>query len=163
MDMPKLAGTELTQDLYRRLCGRFVGEYVNQVILIHTVDSNGWPHPAILSYFEVLAADLHNIRLATWKTSTTTENMRRNGKVTLSVFDDHVTCYIKGAASEVRSEMESSPHNSKLNVVVEQVLVDQSDPVLEPGAYVASGILWVTPDIAAARSRGALILKELME
>ena len=156
--MPKSASRELTEDLYRRLCGEFVGDHANKVILIHTVDENGWAHPAVLSYFEVAAKDRRNIRLATYKTSNTTDNMRRTGKVTLSIFDERVVYYIKGMASEVAREMRSAPHNSKLNVVVEEVLVDQADPVLEPGAYIAKGITCVNPNPPASA-----VLKELLE
>ena len=161
--MPKFASHELTEDLYRRLCGRFVDEYANKVILIQSVDLNGWPHPAILSYFEVAAKDRGNIRLATYNTSHTTENIRRTGKVTLSIFDERVTYYIKGAATELRPEMESAPYNSKLSVEVDQVLVDQADPVLEPGAYIGSGITYVSPNSEVTRPRNAAILKELLE
>lgn len=148
----------LTEDLYRRLCGQSIEEHANKVILIHTVDPNGWAHPAVLSYFEVAAKDRSNIRLATYKTSRTTENMRQTGKVTLSIFDERVAYYIKGTASELAREMRSAPHNSKLNVVVEEVRVDQADPVLEPGAYIANGIRVVNPNPPAIA-----ILKELLE
>lgn len=156
--MPKSASRELTEDLYRRLSGQFIGEHANKVVLIHTVDEKGWAHPAILSYFEVAAKDRRNIRVATYNTSRTTENIRRTGKVTLSIFDERVAYYIKGTASELAREMRAAPHNSKLNVVVEEVLVDQADPVLEPGAYIASGISVVNPNPPAAA-----ILKELLE
>ena len=144
--MPKSASRELTDDLYRRLCGKFIGQHATKVILIQTVDEKGWAHPAVLSYFEVAAKDRSNIRIATYKTSRTTENLRRTGKVTLSVFDERVAYYVKGTASEVAYEMRSAPHNSVLNVVVEEVLVDQADPVLEPGAYISSGITVVNPN-----------------
>lgn len=156
--MPKSASRQLTDDLYRRLCGQLVEQHANKIVLIHTVDEKGWAHPAVLSYFEVAAKDRSNIRLATYKTSRTTENMRRTGKVTLSIFDERVAYYIKGTASELAREMRSAPHNSKLNVVVEEVLVDQADPVLEPGAYIASGITVVNPNPPAIA-----ILKELLE
>ena len=156
--MPKFASRELTEDLYRRLCGQFIGDHADKVILIHTVDENGWAHPAVLSYFEVAAKDRFNIRIATYKTSRTTENLRRTGKVTLSLFDERVAYYIKGTTSEIAREMRAAPHNSKLNVAVEEVLVDQADPVLEPGAYIASGIRVVNPNPPAAA-----ILKELLE
>ena len=161
--MPKLISKELTEDLHRRLCGTFVDEYANQVILVHTVDSKGWPHPAILTYFEVAAVDRRNVRLAAYKTSNTTENMRRSGKVTLSIFDQRVTYYVKGVASEVCREMLSAEHNSKFKVSVEEVLVDQADPVLEPGAYIASGITYAVPGADMDRARRAAILKELLE
>ena len=161
--MAKLVSKELTDDLYKRLCGQFVDEHAGKVILIHTVDSNGWPHPAILSYFEVAAQDRRNIRLATYNTSNTTENMRRTGRVTLSIFDERVTYYIKGTATELCTEMRSAPHNSKLNVAVETVLIDEADPVLEPGAYIASGIRYVNPVAEATRSNALEVLKELLE
>jgi Pyridoxamine 5'-phosphate oxidase len=156
--VPKSAGHELTDDLFRRLCGKFVEEQAHKVVLIHTIDEKGWPHPAILSYYEVAAKDRRNIRLATYKTSRTTENIRRTGQVTLSVFDERATYYIKGTAAEIDREMRSAPHNSKLNVAVAEVLVDQADPVLEPGAYITSGITYtgVNPSAIA-------VLKELME
>lgn len=155
--MPKSAGRELTDDLFRRLCGEFVEEHSNKVILIHTVDENDWPHPAILSYFEVAAKDRHNIQLATYKDSHTTQNIRRTGKVTLSIFDERVTYYIKGTASEVAREMRSAPYNSKLQMLVEQVLVDYADPAREPGAYITSGITYINPNSSALA-----VLKELL-
>jgi hypothetical protein len=155
--VPKSASRELTEDLLRRLSGEFIGEHSNKVILIHTVDENGWAHPAILSYFEVGARDRRNIRIASYKTSRTTENIRRTGKVTLSVFDRRVTYYIKGTASELAEEMRSAPHNTKFNVIVEEVLIDQADPVLEPGAYITGGITYANPNPPALA-----VLKELL-
>jgi len=155
--VPKSAGHELTDDLFRRLCGDFVEEHSNKVILIHSVDENGWPHPAILSYFEVAAKDRHNIQLATYKDSNTTQNIRRTGKVTLSIFDERVTYYIKGTASEVAHEMRCAPYNSQLRMFVEQVLVDYADPDREPGAYITSGITYVNPN-----SPSTAVLKELL-
>jgi general stress protein 26 len=155
--VPKSAGRELTDDLLRRLCGEFVEEHSNKVILIHTVDENGWPHPAILSYFEVAAKDRHNIQLATYKDSHTTQNIRRTGKVTLSIFDERVTYYIKGTASEVAREMRAAPYNSKLQMFVEQVLVDYADPTREPGAYITAGITYINPN-----SSSLAVFKELL-
>ena len=50
-----------------------------------------------------------------------------------------------------------------LNVVVEQVLVDEADPVLEPGAYIAGGITYVSPELGPERTWRSDILKELMD
>src|SRR4051794_17134049 len=103
--MATSVGCELTDDLYRRLSGQFLGEHSKKVVLLHTVDENGWPHPAILSYFEVAAKNSRTIHLAIYKTSRTTQNIRRTGKLTLSIFDKCVTYYIKGTASEIAAEM----------------------------------------------------------
>ena len=139
--MPKFVSNELPEDLYTRLSGRFVDRYLDQVILLYTVDKNGWPHPAMLSYFEVAARDRTNLRLATYKESNTTATMRRNGKVTLSIFAERAAYSVKGTAEEIHREMRSVSRNTMFNVAIDQVLVDQADPVLEPGAYIAAGVV----------------------
>jgi hypothetical protein len=161
--MPRSISNELPDDLYRRLNGREVEKYLNHAILLYTVDAGGWPHPALLSYFEIAAKDRKNLRLATYESSNTTENMRRNGIVTLSVFDLRVAYAIKGRAHELRREMSTASRNSMLNVAVEQVLVDEADPVLEPGAYIAGAITYVSPNSAAERTWRNDILRELMD
>jgi pyridoxamine 5'-phosphate oxidase-like protein len=161
--MPKFVSKDLPEALYKRLSGRDVDQYLDKVILLYTVDANGWAHPSLLSYFEVAARDRSNLRLATYMNSNTTENMRRNGKVTLSVFDERVAYSIKGIAEEIRREMHSVPRNSLLNVAIEQVLVDEADPVLEPGAYISSGVTCVNPNLGAERTWRNEVLKELID
>ena len=161
--MPRLISHELPDDLYSRLNGRESEKYLNHAVLLYTVDASGWPHPSLLSYFEIGAKDRKNLRLATYNTSNTTENMRRNGIVTLSIFDLRVAYAITGRAQEIRRQMLSTPRNCMLNVVVEQVLVDEADPVLEPGAYIAGGITYVSPELGPERTWRSDILKELMD
>ena len=161
--MPRLISHELPEELYERLNGREIDQYLNHAVLLYTVDANGWPHPSLLSYFEIAAIDRKNLRLATYNSSNTTENMRRNGVVTLSIFDLRVAYAIKGRAQEIRREMRSAPRNCMLNVAVEHVLVDEADPVLEPGAYVAGGITYSSPDLGPERTWRNDILKELMD
>ena len=161
--MPRLISHELPDELYERLNGREIGKYLNHGALLYTVDANGWPHPSLLSYFEIAAIDRKNLRLATYSSSNTTENMRRNGIVTLSIFDLRVAYAIKGRAQEIRREMRSAPRNCMLNVAVEHVLVDEADPALEPGAYVAGGITYSSPDLGPERTWRNDILKELMD
>ena len=160
--MPRLISHELPGALYERLNGRAIEKYLNHAVLLYTVDADGWPHPSLLSYFEIAAIDRKNLRLATYSSSNTTENMRRNSIVTLSVFDLRVAYAIKGKAQEIRREMRSAPRNCMLNVAVEHVLVDEADPVLEPGAYVAGGITYSSPDLGPERTWRSDILKELI-
>src|SRR5262245_1272907 len=98
--MPKLVSHELPENLYERLCVRFVNVYLDQVILLYTVDGSGWPHPAMLSYFEVAAISRTSLRVATYKNSNTSANMRRGGKVTLSIFSEQAAYSIKGFVEE---------------------------------------------------------------
>jgi hypothetical protein len=133
--MTRLISEELPNDLYRRLSGSDLEMHAGKVILISTVDVNGWSHPAMLSYFEVVAKDRRSIRLATYKDS----------------------------AQELKREMRCLPHSSKLNLRVEQVLTDQADEELESGVYVSGGITYSRPDPAAELLKAKDVLRELLE
>jgi|SRR6266850_6997694 len=143
--MSKLIAEELTDELYQRLLGRNPEGNAEKVILISTVDEGGWPHPAMLSYFEVVAKDRRNLRLVTYHDSVTTRNMRRNGKATVSIIDQRVTYYVKGDVEEAPGKMRCTPHSAKLNLRVRQVFADAANEELEPGAYIANGVTYRNP------------------
>ena len=161
--MAKLVGTELPDDLYERLRGDRPEGYAGKVILLSTVDAGGWPHPAMLSYFEVVALDRRHVRLATYGGSGTADNMRRNGKATLSFIDERLAYHVKGGVREFRREMRSSPHNSGFDLRVERVLADAADEEYEAGAYVTGGVTYHNPDPAAEAAKGRAVLRELVE
>jgi hypothetical protein len=140
--LSKLIGSALPADLFQRLSGKNLEAHAETAILICTVDAQGWPHPAVLSYFEVLARDDRNVRLAIYGNSSSAANVRRNGKLTILVYDDRVAYYIKGAVEELAREMHCSPENSKLNLRVEQVLQDEANEEFESGAYITSGVTY---------------------
>lgn len=160
--MTKFVSNELPDDLYRRLMGKDLEVCAEKAILLCTVDANGRPHPAMLSYFEVIAKDRRNIRLATYNDSTTTNNMRRNGKLTISILDERVAYYIKGSVEELAQQMACAPHNSKLNLRVEQVLADEANEQLEAGVYLTSGVTYRNPRGAEQRLQAREILRELL-
>ena len=91
----------LTDDLYLRLNGSEIESVAALAIVVCTVDAEGWPHPAMLSYFEVAAADRQNVRLAIYNDSRTCANMRERGKATLVVVDKDLVCYIRGVVEQV--------------------------------------------------------------
>src|SRR5262245_53297245 len=119
--MSRSLGSELPADMLDRLSGRDLEAVASKVIQIFTVDAQGWPHPALLSYFEVVAIDSRRIRLATYGSSTTSSNMRRSGKVTLVVVDTRVACYVKGTAFELKPALASTSWNAAFECRVEQV------------------------------------------
>ena len=152
----------LTPELVDRLGASDVDRFAHLAIMICTVDANGWPHPAMLSYFEVAAVDASNIRLAVYKDSRTCANMRERGKATLILVDEGMVCYVRGATTEVAPSMRSAPYNAALNMRVEQVVFDEPPPDLEPGAFVTSGITYM-PRSADALARARSVLAELLE
>jgi hypothetical protein len=160
--MARARSEKLTESLQRRLGGADIDSLARTAIVLCTVDPNGWPHPSMLSYFEVAARDPHTIRLAVYNGSRTCANMRERGKATLILVDQGLVCYVRGPVTEVAPAMRSAPYNAALNLQVEQVVFDEPPPDLEPGAFVTSGIIY-TARTADALARARAVLAELLE
>ena len=107
---------------------------------ICTIDAEGFPHPAMLSYGELAADGPDAFRAAVHGSSTTARNLRARQKLTLLFVDAGVTCYVKA-----RVAGDETPHHSVSGVVVfpcavESVLVDRVDTSREPPAVIETGI-----------------------
>ena len=161
--MSRLLGSQLPSDVLQRLNGRDLDPLASKVIPLLTVDESGWPHVALLSYFEVAARDARHLRLAAYGASATSANMRRSGKATLMVVDERLACYIKATATEIAPKMRTADWNAAFDCRIEQVLVDEVDETREAGAYVSSGITYVNPRRAADLERGRRVVAELLE
>lgn len=161
--MSRSLGTELPPDLLERLSGRRLEAVATKVVQVATVDAAGWPHMALLSYFEVVARDARHLRCATYATSTTSGNMRRSGRVTFVVIDERVAYYVKAHAVEIAQAMRTTGWNAAFDCRIEQVLADEVDEEYEPGAYLASGVTYHNPQRAAQLERAREVLAELLE
>ena len=150
----------LTDDLYLRLSGADAESLSRLAIVVCTVDGNGWPHPAMLSYFEVAAIDPDNVQLAVYNDSRTCANMRAHGMATLIIVDEGMVCYVRGRVAEVAPTMSVAPYNAVLNLRVDQVVFDEPPPDLEPGSFVTSGITY-RPRTGRALERARAVLAEL--
>ena len=133
--MSQIVGKQLTEELFHRLKGDSMASKTDKAIVIITIDEAGWPHPAMLSYYEVVAKDRATIDLAIGKTSVTAKNLRRAGKIALLITDSDVNYYVKGTAREIRASMEDAPVMSLFRVAVEHLLED-----LDPDAVITSGV-----------------------
>ncbi|MFQ5682158.1 MAG: pyridoxamine 5'-phosphate oxidase family protein [Candidatus Binatia bacterium] len=138
--MSQLLGKKLTEELFDRLKGEDVASKIGKVIVLVTVDDQEWAHPAMLSYYEVVAKDRSRIDLAIGKASTTAKNLRRTGKITLLITDSGMNYYLKGSAREIKDSMEGVPFVSLFRVQTEQILEDQ-----EPDAAITSGVTFKRP------------------
>jgi hypothetical protein len=139
--MSQVLSTKLTEELFHRLKGDSMASKTDKAIVVVTVDDAGWAHPAMLSYFEVVAKDRATIDLAIGKASTTANNLRRTGKITLLITDTDMNYYVKGAARELRESMEDVPFMSLFRVAVEHLLED-----LEPDSVITSGVTFQRPE-----------------
>jgi hypothetical protein len=135
--MSQLLGKELTPVLLERLSGSQVESHEGKIIPIFTVDEGGWAHPALLSYYEVVAKNLSTLDIALWKESSTAKNLRKTGKVTLMVSDHGVNYYLKGSVLALQYEMKGAPPVSRFQISLEQVIEDQ-----EPNAEITTGLTY---------------------
>jgi len=135
--MSQIIGKHLTEALLNRLKGADVEAHEGKIIPIFTTDEAGWAHPALLSYYEIIAKDGSTVDMALWKDSTTAKNLRRSGKVTLMISDLGVNYYLKGKVKELEYEMAGAPQVSRFRIIMEQVIEDQ-----EPNAEITTGLTY---------------------
>jgi hypothetical protein len=135
--MSKILGNELTDALLKRLSGATIASHEGKIIPVFTIDEEGWPHPALLSYYEVVAKNASSLDMAIWKDSSTANNLRRTAKISLMIADHGVNFYIKGSVKELEREMTGAPQVSRFQIVVQQLLEDQ-----EPNAQITSAMTY---------------------
>jgi len=156
--MSKILGNELTDVLLKRLSGAAMATQEGKIIPIFTLDEEGWPHPALLSYYEVVAKNASTLEMAIWKDSSTANNLRRMGKISLMIADNGVNFYIKGAVKELEKEMTGAPPVSRFQITVEQLLEDQ-----EPNAQITSGMTYTRGKERDSNDFSAKVLRILRE
>ena len=156
--MSQILGKELTDALLKRLSGAAVASHDGKIIPIFTLDEAGWPHPALLSYYEVVAKNASTLEMAIWKDSSTANNLRRMGKISLMIADNGVNFYIKGAVKELEKEMTGAPPVSRFQIMVEQLLEDQ-----EPNAQITSGMTYTREKERDPNDFSAKVLRILRE
>jgi hypothetical protein len=135
--MSRLIGKELTPALLQRLGGAEVETHEGKIIPICTIDEAGWAHPALLSYYEVVAKDSSTLDMAVWKDSSTAINLRNAGKVTFIISDNAVNYYLKGSVRELEFEMTGATPVSRFRITLEQVIEDQ-----EANAEITTGLTY---------------------
>jgi hypothetical protein len=135
--MSQILGKELTPALLQRMGGAEIEAHEGKIIPILTIDEAGWAHPALLSYYEIVAKSPATLDMALWKNSSTANNLRKSGKVTLMVSDRGVNYYLKGGVEELQFEMRGAAPVSRFRVALEQVIEDQ-----EPNAEITTGMTY---------------------
>jgi hypothetical protein len=135
--MSQLLGKEMPPELLQRMSGSEIDAHEGKIIPIFTLDPAGWAHPALLSYYEIVAKDPSTLEMALWKDSSTAKNLRSGGKVTLMVSDRGVNFYLKGSARELEYEMTGATPVSRFRIALEQVIEDQ-----EPNAEITTALTY---------------------
>jgi hypothetical protein len=122
----------MPDDLFALMSGKAVE--AGKVFIMATVGEDGWCHPAMGSYYELVAKSPGRIHLAVGKNSTTERNLARTGQLTLVVTDHGLNYYLKGTARRTREQLDDTPF-ALFQVELETVLEDQ-----EQGVTIVSGV-----------------------
>ena len=85
----------------------------------------------------VIAKSASTLDMALWKNSSTANNLRKTGKITLMLSDFKANYYFKGSVSELEYEMTGAAPVSRFRVALEQVIEDQ-----EPNAEITTGLTY---------------------
>ena len=83
--MSRSVGNTIPEAIRPLLEGKNLESHVGLTFLLLTTGEDGWSYQAMLSVGEVLADGERNLRLALWPGSTTTSNLTRTGKGTLTL------------------------------------------------------------------------------
>jgi hypothetical protein len=105
-----------------------------------TVDPDGLPHPAMLSYAELAAVDKRSLRAEVYGGSSTARHLRQQGKIALLFVDPEGTYYVKAAVAGPDTPHPTAPGVVVFPLAVVTVLTDAVDTSREQAAVVTSGI-----------------------
>src|ERR671930_279405 len=97
--MPTSLGPRLPTKLETLFAGTDLASGIGETFLLLTVDADGWPHMAMLSVGELVAADPGTLRAALWLHSTATRNLAREERGLLALVHDGAGYYLRCRAS----------------------------------------------------------------
>ena len=106
--------------------------------MLTTVDPYGWPHPALVSYAELLALDAARLRLVLSSGSRSSRHLRDSGRATLVFADAEFTLYVKAEAVSLPTDPDHADL-TRFELHVRDVLEDRAEGE-EAGVRVTSGI-----------------------
>jgi len=140
-------GDRLDERVSRQLSGAHGAAPAGEAILIATTDDRGRPHPALLSFGEVLAVAPAVLRFAVSAGSTTARNLADRGAVTLCLIGADGAVYVKAEARPLPAETSLQEDGLvAFEARIEDVLADT--PAAGEGAQLTSGITFAAADPA---------------
>ena len=118
-----------------------------QALRLSTVDSDGWPHAALLSAGDMVVMPVGRIRFALFPQSTVTSNLEREGRLTISLSLDGGICELRLRARRLAHSAPDVPlafFEAEIETVRQHVA---------PYATVAGGITFLLHDPQAVLPR----------
>lgn len=139
--------TELPAQIVTELDGAHLESRLHEAIRLSTVGEDGWPHAAQLSIGEVLAVSPCELLVAIWPASNTAKNLKRDGRLTLSLVAN-------GGLLEMRSHATpAAEHQTNLKLAVFRIKIEAINEHRSTYADVTSGVTFRLQDEARTVAR----------
>ncbi len=159
--MSRSLGPQLPDRLLARLMAPDPAERPGESVVLVTVDPYGRPHPALVSYAELLALDPTRIRLALHAGTRTATHLRESGRATLVFADAELVLYVEADAVAL-APAPGHPALSRFELQVRDVLEDRAEGE-EAGAFLTGGITFAWPGGPEAWARHARQVRRALE
>jgi uncharacterized protein YndB with AHSA1/START domain len=129
---PKLSA--LPEEVVKELNADGFEKRAGEAIRLSTVGADGWPHGAQLSVGEVLSISPTELLIMTWPKSNTAENLRRDGRLTMSLVASGTLLEIRARAALV------AEHQTRLDLCIFRVTIESINEHRSEYADVLTGI-----------------------
>ncbi|MEE2822715.1 MAG: hypothetical protein VYA53_07000 [Acidobacteriota bacterium] len=155
--MSKELGSTLPQDLFEHLSCTKRDKKFQEVILFNTVDEDGWPRHGLLSHHEVLAKNNKRILMLLYSDSSSTRNVEREQKISLSIVNQDMSYYLFCRACPLPSLPDASSE-TLFELTVERVVEDAI-----PTAKILTGITFEGYDPGMTEENRKDVYQQLIE
>jgi hypothetical protein len=154
-------GPQLPDALLARLMAPDPASRPGDALLLVTVDPYGRPHPALVSYAELLALDTARVRLALHAGTRSATHLAESGRATLVVADAELNLYVKADAVSL-AQAPGHPALARFELQVRDVLADRAEGE-EAGSFLTGGITFAWPGGSDAWTRHAARIRAALE
>ena len=123
--MAKSLGPKLPPELAMRLYQPDETNSWQRVILVTTIDEDGWPRHMMLSHYEVVAKDQSHLLMLTYADSKSAKNLMRKGQASLLFLDEEMNYYVRVKCTPDKRKIADASGEMLFSAEVVDVLEDK--------------------------------------
>jgi len=154
--MSKDLGSQLPDDLLKFLSSGTPPSKFNTVVVFTSMDEDGWPRHGLLSLRELVAKGPARLLLLLYSESGSTANLLRDGRTSLLLVNENMSCYVRCSARPLPS-LSEAPGETLFELTVERV---QEDKI--PTARILSGVTFEGNDPGMTTEGRILVHQKLL-
>jgi hypothetical protein len=148
----------MPEDLTMRLYQPEESNARQRVILVTTMDQDGWPRHLMLSHYEVVAKDQSHLLMLTYADSKSTKNLLRTSKASLLFLDEEMSYCVRVMCRQTEERIQDAPQEILFRAEVIDVLEDKY-----PTTSITSGIRFSGFDPGMTEENRKRVFQRLVE